>query len=82
MTPQKPKKSRPSWADAVKALNDEVERSKGDPEHYTRDRGVAFARAVSFLNTLNPPKKKWKRRTSVAPTPHSNGSNGTNGGAE
>lgn len=84
MTPPKAKNSRPSWADAIKALNDEIERSKDDPEHYSRERGVAFARAVSFLNTLNPPKRRPVRKSSSSapPAPHSNGTNGANGGAE
>jgi hypothetical protein len=79
MTPPAPKKSRPTWHDAVSALEKRRDELAQSTDYYDRrTRADALHSAITYLKTLVKPKKS-RRRKSVAPAPHSNG---TNGGAE
>jgi hypothetical protein len=78
MTPPAPaKKSRPTWHDAVSALEKKRdELAQSTDYHDRRTRVDALDSAITYLKTLVKPKKS-RRRKSVAP-----GANGANGGAE
>jgi hypothetical protein len=77
MTPQAPKKSRPTWHDAVAALEKKRDELKSSSEYHDRkERADSFDRAIQFLKGLVKPQRS-RRRKSVAP-----GANGANGGAE
>ena len=81
MTPPAPKKSRPTWHDAVSALEKRRDELAASSDyHDRRERADSFDRAITYLKGLVKPKRPRKRK-SVAPVAV-NGSNGANGGAE